>query len=247
MTVREELFFKNLIIDSADKERIAKSLKSKGVEKHILIKNKLLAWSASEEIKYSQIASTYRYDKRIRYVLFKYISYLEEFYRSIILDNYINDINQTFWLGKLKNYIQQYQNLNEALEHLDFSTLINQCMKLPIALQNSCFFSDTHLKANISALIELRNAVMHNKFLLLYRGFKQCYVKGVDNSKSANLKANILNLIQFLPTEVRLQCVKGVNDCQQNRNNKNDTEWDLPQQVIISVQDYLNSDGLCHI
>lgn len=69
MTAREELFFKNLLIDLDDNERIAKSLKSKGVEKHILIKNKLLAWNKSEEIKYSEIASTYRYDKRIKAII----------------------------------------------------------------------------------------------------------------------------------------------------------------------------------
>lgn len=238
MTTREKLFFKDLIFDSADKERIAKSLKSKGIEKHILIKNRLLAWSESEEIRYSQIASTYRYDKRIRYVLFKYISYLEEFYRSVILDNYINDINEKLWVKKLNYYICKYQNLNEALEHIDFSTLINQCEKLPVALKNTCFCYDAHLSANISALINLRNAVMHNKFLMLYRGFKYCYVAGVDNSKSANLKANIINLLQFLPPEVRLQCVKDINACQQNRNNSDDTKWDLPKQIIIHIENF---------
>ena len=77
MTNREELFYKNLLIDDADKIRAVNALKSKGVEKHILIKEKLLAWNESDKIEYSKIASTYRYDKRIRNTLFKYISYLE--------------------------------------------------------------------------------------------------------------------------------------------------------------------------
>lgn len=87
MTKRDEVFYKNLIISDEDKIRAEKSLKSKGVEKHIMIKERLLNWSDSDSIEYEKVASTYRYDKRIRYTLFKYISYLEEFYRAVILDN----------------------------------------------------------------------------------------------------------------------------------------------------------------
>lgn len=52
MTKREEVFYKNLIISDEDKIRAEKSLKSKGVEKHILIKERLLNWSTSESIEY---------------------------------------------------------------------------------------------------------------------------------------------------------------------------------------------------
>lgn len=76
---------------------------------------------------------------------------------------------------------------------------------------------------------------MHNKFLLLYRGFEECYVNGVDDGKSASLKANILNLIQFLPLEVGEQCVLDINACKEDRNKEEDTKWDLPSQVIISI------------
>lgn len=52
MTKREEVFYKNLIISDEDKIRAEKSLISKGVEKHILIKERLLNWSTSESIEY---------------------------------------------------------------------------------------------------------------------------------------------------------------------------------------------------
>lgn len=102
MDMREAEFYKNVEIDEADKPRAERALKSKGVEKHILIKEDLIVWKESETIKYSQIASTYRYDKRIRNVLFKYISYLEEFYRAVILDNYHDKTKQRFWVDELK-------------------------------------------------------------------------------------------------------------------------------------------------
>lgn len=102
MTKREEEFYNNLIICDEDKIRAEKSLKSKGVEKHILIKERLLNWSDSDSIEYEKVASTYRYDKRIRYTLFKYISYLEEFYRAVILDSFILNVRHRFWIKDLR-------------------------------------------------------------------------------------------------------------------------------------------------
>lgn len=238
MTEREKIFYQNLIVCDEDKIRIANYLKTKGIEKHILIKEKLLSWSESGNIEYTKVASTYRYDKRIRLVLFKYLSYLEEFYRAIILDHYITKTRQSFWINELKEKLKEYSyNLNDALEHLDFASLLIQSQKLPKAIKELCHFpSGKHLKDNSIALKGLRNAVMHNKFLLLYRGFNECYVQGVDDGKSANLKANILNLIQFLPQEVGNQCKKDINYCKEDRNKPNDTTWDLPSQIVITLE-----------
>ncbi len=286
MTKREEVFYKNLIIGDEDKIRAEKSLKSKGVEKHILIKERLLNWSTSESIEYEKVASTYRYDKRIRYTLFKYISYLEELYRAVILDNYVVDVRQKFWIKDLREQLKAYSNnLNDALEHIDFSALLIQCQRLPKEVKALCGFPKIkHLNDDSIALKELRNAVMHNKFLLLYRGYDICYVDGVDDGKSASLKANILNLIQFLPPEVGEQCAKDINVCNEdivrqkinadkgnaefeavcknlyllndyrnniahfgnieldsivfmllNRNEEDETKWDLPSQIVITI------------
>lgn len=236
MDMREAEFYKNVKIDEADKPRAERALKSKGVEKHILIKEDLMAWSESETIKYSQIASTYRYDKRIRNVLFKYISYLEEFYRAVILDNYHDKTKQRFWVDELRENLKTYENdLNQALERLDFSNLLWQVRRLPQAARTKCGFPSKHIKENTFALKELRNAVMHNKFLLLFRGFEVCYVEGVDSKKSANLKANILNLVNFLPSGAKEQCITDINACKEERNNENKTKWDLPAQVIVLI------------
>lgn len=102
MTERDKKFYQNLIIGDEDKNRATNALKSKGVEKHILIKDRLLTWSESDSIEYTKVASTYRYDKRIRYILFKYLSYLEEFYRGVILDNYLQNTDQVFWVKQLQ-------------------------------------------------------------------------------------------------------------------------------------------------
>ncbi len=237
MKKRTEKFYQNLILSEEDKPRAEKALNSKGVEKHILIKKRLLTWNDGDSIEYTKIASTYRYDKRIRNVLFKYISYLEEYYRAVILDNYINRIKQKFWIEELQNKIEDFTyNLNDALEHIDFSSLLIQCQRLPKEIRALCNFpKGKNLINNSIALKELRNAVMHNKFLILYRGYDVCYVDGVDDNKSTSLKANILNLIQFLPMEVGKQCAKDINACKDDRNEEGDTKWDLPSQIIITI------------
>ena len=234
---RKSVFYTNLIIEEADIPRAEAALGAKGIEKHIIIKEKLRAWNNEVDVEYTKIASTYRYDKRLRFILFKYISYLEEHYRSILLDEYASN-SESYDLIKYINekLTSNGNDLNNVLEDINFSLLIRQIQKLPDSLKEAhSIRSNIHSKSNFKALITLRNAVMHNKFLLLYRGYDKCYVQGVDNSRSANLKANILNLIEFLPEDVGIRCRDEINLCSQDRNKENDTKWDLPPAVVVKL------------
>ena len=237
MDSRREEFYKNLIIDEEDKERAERFLTSKGVEKHIILKEKLFNWIEGDKIEYSLIASTYRYDKRLRNILFKYISYLEEFYRSVILDEYRYRIKKIQWIRDIKERLEEFNgDLNDALEHIDFSSLLIQTRMLPQRVKNKCLLPKTrNLKENSIALKELRNAVMHNKFLLLYRGYETCYIDGVDDNKSSNLKANILNLISFLPEDVAEGCIRDINAAREEKENQLGTKWNLPPAAVIKL------------
>lgn len=237
MDSRREEFYKNLIIDEEDKERAEKYLISKGVEKHIILKEKLFNWIEGDKIEYSLIASTYRYDKRLRNILFKYISYLEEFYRSVILDEYRYRVKKIQWIRDIKERLEEFNgDLNDALEHIDFSSLLIQARMLPQRVKNKCLLPKTkNLKENSIALKELRNAVMHNKFLLLYRGYETCYIDGVDDNKSSNLKANILNLISFLPEDVAEGCIRDINAAREEKENQLGTKWNLPPAAVIKL------------
>lgn len=233
---RKRKFFENLAIADEDKPRAEKFLTSKGVEKHILLKEKLFNWIEGDKIEYSMIASAYRYDKRIRLVLFKYISYLEEFYRSILLDKYRFNVIGVNWIKDIREKLDKYENdLNDALEHIEFSSLLKQIQKLPICMKEKYGLPKKRQKENCKALAGLRNAVMHNKFLLLYRGYDICYVEGVDGNKSASFKANLLNLIQFLPKEVGRKCILEINKCKEDDGEQNKTKWNLPEAVIITL------------
>ena len=237
MDSRIEEFYKNLIIDEEDKERAEKYLTSKGVEKHIILKEKLFNWIEGDKIEYSLIASTYRYDKRLRNILFKYISYLEEFYRSVILDEYRYKVKKVRWVKDIYDKLKEFGgDLIDALEHIEFSSLLRQTRMLPQRVKNKCLLPKTkNLKENSIALKELRNAVMHNKFLLLYRGYETCYIDGVDGSKSSNLKANILNLISFLPEDVAEGCIRDINAAREEKENQLGTKWNLPPAAVIKL------------
>lgn len=101
MDKRKEYFYKDLIIEDEDKDRAARYLNSKGVEKHIIIKDKLSNWIDGGKIEYSMIESMYCYDKRLWLILFKYISYLEERYRAVILDEYRSTPRRIKWIKDL--------------------------------------------------------------------------------------------------------------------------------------------------
>lgn len=74
---------------------------------------------------------------------------------------------------------------------------------VPAKSQKQFAFPHNHFEENVDALIRLRNAVMHNKFLLLYRGLGECYIDGIENVQTS-LSAHIINLISFcLPKSVK--------------------------------------------
>lgn len=228
-------FFDNLGIEDKDRERAEKYLKAKGLFFHMQIKNRLLAWTKGKNVRYSQIASFYRYDKRIRMVLYKYIAYLEEYYRAAILDTYFDKIDQSFWIQEIKEKIDKKIPLNIILEDLGFVELIKQIKVMPDDIKQRCdFIGRKRLRENTYALKEFRNAVMHNKFLLMYRGFEKCYFgKGKEGS---TLSDNIINLISFLPQEVGEKLKEDIKNCTEDRNTELDTEWDLPKQAIVSLE-----------
>lgn len=235
MSDREKYFFDNVMIKEEDIPRAKQAIYSKGIEKHIIILDMLKAWGMGEKIPYEYIASFYRYDKRLRKVSFVYISYLEEYYRSLILDKYRFDWSGLKLDSQLKQVLRTYHDLDKALERVEFSHLINQVYKIRTEINDRFVFpNNAHLRKNIAALVELRNSVMHNRFLLLYRGFKECYASDGD-LKSASLKDNIMNLINFLPKDVREKCKSDINDCLKERNNSGKTKWVIPRVTIIEL------------
>lgn len=238
MNKDKKYFYNNINLLKEDVSRARIAIENKGIKVHIRILNRIKVWSEDEKIDYRMIASSYRYDKRIREVLFKYISYLEEYYRGLILDKYCDKCDNINFELQLKEQLKKYNTLEKAIEEIDFSTLITQMNALKDNYMNVFVFpNDGHHKKNLKALVTLRNSVMHNKLLILYRGFDECYLKINEYKGSSRLKDNIINLINYLPKRVRSKCINDINNCAIERNNENKTEWILPEQIIIHINE----------
>jgi len=225
--------------DEKDYARADRALCAKGVEQHIILRDYLLTLSRNKNkpLRYTEVASVYRYDKRIRNCLAKYLSFLEEYYRGIILDNYRFDTNKSFWSDRFKKILTDNEpyELNDILTGLGFGDLLIQIRGLSRYLKSDEIRGEfikvnKDTRENLFALNGLRNAVMHNKFLLMFKGYEDTYADGVSD---ASLRANISNLLNHLPAAVREDCIRKLNECSQERDNDDKTKWDLPKTVIL--------------
>jgi len=171
----------------------------KGVNLHHSIYLYLSSFTTSK-IKYCEIATTYRYDKRIRKVLYKYIALMEEKIRAYIDNKYSDAIDQLRITTKIANTLKSEKDLFRALDKTLFSDLISQVLDLTKE-DIHLMFPDTIIESkNLKALAELRNAVSHNRFLLNYLGFKECTIDGLV---SGSLHANLMNLANHFDNNIR--------------------------------------------
>lgn len=189
-----------------EKEDCEFYLDVKGVEIHRAIMKYLqFDFVEGSKIKWSVIAQKLQEDKRLRDRLYIYLATLEEYNRAYISNKYQENICQNFWIdgktswNKIKTNLQNRSNLFEVLQDTDFGTLINQVKKLPQEDRAAIFDEEIGSDNNLNAVIELRNAVSHHKFLLNHN-FKECKV---GDEIGNTLESNIKNLRQLLPKQYR--------------------------------------------
>ena len=226
--------FLSTIDISIDELKYAKrDLFSKGIENHKEIRDTIYSFRR-KKVKYSEIASAYRYDKRIRLVLYKYISYIEEFFRARVVDFFFecsDDEKSKIFIKKKKPY-DKIKTVDEIYT-LDFKDLSALLKKIP-NFESRCKFSPNgHIKQNIDALRVLRNAVMHNRFLQFFNSYEQCFYN--DAKQPATLRYNIINMMQFLPVEAAQKCKLEINKCKNYRNTQGDVKWTLPKELYIDL------------
>ena len=77
-------------------------------------------------VEYSEIATVFRYDKRIRRIIFKYIGFLEEYLRAYISNTYGENTRKFQHTSKLNAAFNKLGNLFLALLDVPFGQLINQ-------------------------------------------------------------------------------------------------------------------------
>jgi hypothetical protein len=209
-------------------------LNLKGVNLHHSIYSYLSSYTASK-IKYCEIATTYRYDKRIRKVLYKYIGLIEEKIRAFIDNKYSDEMDQLKITTKIAKTLKSEIELYKALDKTLFSDLMAQVMDLSEEDIHSIFPDTLFESKNLKALAELRNAVSHNRFLLNYLDFKECNIEG---RISGSLHANLTNLANHLEKSIKRSFINEINSCSVLEENNGSsslfqTEWNLPNFVKI--------------
>ena len=92
-------FWNKIIITEEEKEKSIHYLQYRGVDEHNHIRQHLESLSG-EKVSYAEIATAFRYDKRIRRVLYKYIGLLEESIRAYISNKYSDNSGAIIHQGR---------------------------------------------------------------------------------------------------------------------------------------------------
>jgi len=232
LSIEKDDFIKKLTFHSdEEKSRCLTYLDLKGISYHVILAN-YIGLNSKGKIEYKKIANLYKYDKRVRHILYKYLSALEEGIRGFISNTYSNDLNRLKKMSKpIFNSIQKGSSLTNELENLEFSGLINLSKKMDKKRLTQLYGETANLKANLNAVRELRNAVSHHRMLFLYEDFENCFVNG---NKSNSLTANIQNIYQLLNPYFKEFFKTKINE------SCNDTEdfqfkYSLPKKAILHI------------
>ncbi len=208
---RKEEFLKNIDLPASNEEEkfLKAFLDNKGIEYHNIILDyirEINDLEKKQKIDIRTLNILCRYDKRIRNILYKYLSAFEEYIRAHISNHYAD----TDIIEKIKEIFTSNTKAEKILKKIEDEGLFTGLLALSLGeLINLSFLidedsakelygqpkSDVSQKNNLDAIRELRNAVSHHKLIFAHE-FKSCTVNGaVDDS----LPANIKNVHQFLP------------------------------------------------
>lgn len=228
-------------VEATKEERLkgAYYLRERGLEEHfnVLLFLNSFKRAGNKKVTYNEIATVLRYDKRIRRCLFKYIGVVEERLRAHFMDFYRNNASKLVKTKEFnKEYSKQGKDFYKTITHLMFKPLILLFKKQEKAFKKSVFGDVENMDTNLNALVDLRNQVYHNKFLLNNLEFKSCKYDGV---KQASLYANIKNLYCFSDADCRNALIREINACANYHlpKYKNQVNWKLPKDVMLSFDD----------
>lgn len=232
----KEEFWGKIYITEEEKLKSEIYLKYRGIDAHENVRIFLQSLTG-EEVAYSSIATAFRYDKRIRRIIFKYIGFLEEAIRAYLANKYAYDLTNLNCIIQVKQDLENKKSLFESVSKLTFGQLILQVKKLSDLDQTEIFsnYSDKlkNLKNDLSAVVNLRNAICHNRFILDYRQLAKCNT----GDKNCSLWANIVNLYNLLPDYMRENFKKEIELADSEKDNKFEyqTKWNLLPQLVISI------------
>ncbi|MBI9008660.1 MAG: Abi family protein [Tenericutes bacterium] len=234
LDISKEDFIARMEFENKKEEfRCRQYLDLKGVSYHTVLVN-YIELNENGKLEYKKVQNLYIYDKRIRKILYKFLSALEEGIRGYISNKYCSDINS---IKKISNSISKSivegSSLSKELENLDFSQLLNISKKLKKSELIELFGSSDHLKENLYAVKELRNTVSHHRMLFVYEDFQQCFFN--DGTFGDTLMDNIRNLKELLNTFYEEFFIEEINNSCIDKDNPQ-FQNSLPNKAILSIK-----------
>ncbi len=219
-------FFSLVDVDEKEIASAKEYIKLRGLEEHVRMAKYLSSFIVDRKPTYKEVATAFRYDKRIRRILYKYIGFLEESYRAYICNNFKSAVELGINTDK-----PLYQYISFSL----FSTLINVIWSLNNERKSTIFGDKLILKKNLDALITLRNVIGHNRTVINYRNFREVTLDTGESGSS--LLMNIRNMLLFLPAEIRNECIKELNEASRSGTKKirNQVDWNLNAMLIFKL------------
>lgn len=226
---KSSLMRKMIFNNTEEEKHCSKYLDLKGVAYHVVLIN-FIGLNDDGKIKYKSISDLYKYDKRLRNRLYKFLSAFEEQIRAFIANSFNHGLS-TLKLGdNITTNLKNGSNIAFELEDLDFGQLIQIVEKFTVKDLKRMFpNSDEHVIQNLRAIKELRNAISHHRLLLLYDDFETCYINGIGLS---DLTSNIKNLVNLISDYYKVFLVDTINDAV---NDKRDSTFTIPDSLAIHI------------
>ncbi len=219
-------FFELIEIEENEIGHAKEYVELRGLEEHILMAKYLASFIVERKPTYKEVATAFRYDKRIRRIVYKYIGLLEERFRACICNNFTSPLQLGLAIEKsLYEYV--YSSL--------FSTIVNTVWSLDNSYKNILFKTKIVLRKNLKALVELRNAISHNRTIVNYRDFESVTLSNGEIGHS--LLLNIKNMLEILPDNIAESCKNEINCAARPGTRKlgNQVEWSLLPSLVLKI------------
>lgn len=231
-TTEQEFIDKMNFHNEQEKERCKIYLNLKGVAYHVVLAN-YIGLNRFGKIEYKKVQNLYKYDKKVRNILYRFLAAFEEGVRAFISNRYNNDFDRIKKLSKtLFDSIQDDSSLSKELENLDFFRLLNLAKKLTTEEKCSLFGYIDNLEKNLDAVRELRNTVSHHRLLFVYEDFELCYLQ---NGLCGDLLVdNLKNLIQLIHPYYKDFLIFELNNSSKSSKDPS-FKNSLPNQSIIDL------------
>lgn len=224
--INYESFFSLIDIEEAERASAEEFIRLRGLQEHINMAIYLSSFLPDRKPTYKEVATAFRYDKRIRRILYKYIGLLEEYFRAYICNNFDSPSQLCIRINK-----SLYEYISRSL----FSTLVNIVWSLDESHKKIIFSNKSILKKNLDALVALRNVIGHNRTIVNYRDYKEVTLSSGEVGYS--LLLNIKNMLVFLPLEIGNKCIKEINGASRSgtRKIRNQVDWSLIPMLVIKT------------